>query len=61
MMRLCSLVFRELERYSKELGSSPGGNTCFSFQEKLLPVGERPCKWFKKESQSNLALLNINL
>ena len=27
-----SLVVRALERYSKDLGSSPGGDTCFSRQ-----------------------------
>ena len=28
----CSLVVRALERYSKDPGSSPGGDACFSHQ-----------------------------
>ena len=39
-----------LEQYSKDPDSSPGGDTCFSHQQKLLPVGGCPCKWFQKES-----------
>ena len=31
-MCLGSLVVRALERYSKDPGSSPGGDTCFSLQ-----------------------------
>ena len=31
-MCLRSLVVRALERYSKDPGSSPGGDTCFSLQ-----------------------------
>ena len=31
-MCLRSLVVRALERYSKDPGSSPGGDTCFSHQ-----------------------------
>ena len=60
-MCLRSLVVRALERYSKDPGSSPGGDTCFSLQQKLLPVGGRPCKWLQKESLPRLALPNINL
>ena len=29
VMCLCSLVVGALERYSKDLGSNPGGDTCF--------------------------------
>ena len=32
IMCLRSLVVRALERYSKDPGSSPGGDTCFSHQ-----------------------------
>ena len=27
-----------------------GGDTCFSLQKKLLPVGGRSCKWLQKEA-----------
>ena len=39
-MRLPSLVVRALEQCSKDLSSSPGGDTGFSHQQKLLPVIE---------------------
>ena len=32
IMCLRSLVARAMERYSKDPGSSPGGDTCFSLQ-----------------------------
>ena len=41
---------RASEQYSKAPGSSPGGDTCFSLQQKLLPVGGRNCMWLQKES-----------
>ena len=42
-------------------GSSAGGDTCFSLQQKLLRVGGRSCKWLQKKSLPRLALPNINL
>ena len=38
------VVIGALERYSKDLGSSPGEIHVFHFNKKLLPVGGRPCK-----------------
>ena len=44
-------ILINLERYSKDPGSSPGRDTCFFFKSiRLLPVGGRPCKWLQKES-----------
>ena len=44
---IVSLWLSALEQYSRDTGSSPGGDTCFSHQEKLLPVGGCPCKWLQ--------------
>ena len=40
---LRSLVFHALEPYSKDPGSCPGEDTCFSHQLNLLPAGGHGC------------------
>ena len=37
-----SLMVRALERYSKDPGSSPGGDTCFSLQQKVTSSWRTP-------------------